>query len=123
MNALANDPSRPLPRLRFDGWPEAFRDSAKHLAYVLINYGNPEILTDEAHGNYVKWPQAGTIERGQGVRHASISLQNVRQTQQTLKDAQWPAGLRRQGQHYGPVRSLAGPEGVPVSWRSLPTMS
>lgn len=62
MNALANDPSRPLPRLRFDGWPEAFRDSAKHLAYVLINYGNPEILTDEAHGNYVKWPQAGTIE-------------------------------------------------------------
>lgn len=62
MNALANDPSRPLPRLRFDGWPVDFRDSAKHLAYVLINHGNPEILTDEAHGNYVKWPQAGTIE-------------------------------------------------------------
>ncbi|NGN85497.1 hypothetical protein, partial [Arthrobacter silviterrae] len=34
MNALADDPSRPLPRLRFDGWPVAFRDSAKHVAYV-----------------------------------------------------------------------------------------
>ena len=62
MNALANDPSRPLPRLRFDGWPVEFRDTAKHIAYALINHGNPEILTDEAHGNYVKWPQIGTIE-------------------------------------------------------------
>lgn len=61
MNALANDPSRPLPRLRFDSWPTQFRDPAKHLAYVLINHGNPEILTNEAHGNYVKWPQVRTI--------------------------------------------------------------
>ena len=62
MNALADDPSRPLPRLRFDGWPAEFRDSAKHIAYALINHGNPEILTDESHGNYVKWPQIGTID-------------------------------------------------------------
>lgn len=62
MNALANDPSRPLPRLNFSGWPVEFRDSAKHIAYVLINHGNPEILTDESHGNYVKWPQIGTID-------------------------------------------------------------
>lgn len=61
MNALTDDASRPSHRLGFRSWPAEFRPLAKHVAYALINYGNPEALAEKSRKNYVKWPQPGTV--------------------------------------------------------------
>ena len=53
---------RPLP-LDFRGWPEGFRECAKHIAYALINYGNPQSLVESYHSNYAAWPAASTIQQ------------------------------------------------------------
>lgn len=61
MNALTDDATRPLPRIGFHSWTPEFRLLAKHVAYALINYGNPEGLAEKSRKNYVKWPQPSTI--------------------------------------------------------------
>lgn len=63
LDAMNDDPSRLRVRLRFDTWPPGFRDFAKHVAYALINHGNPPSLLDKRYGNHVRWPSAGTIHK------------------------------------------------------------
>ena len=45
------------------GWPEGFRECAEHIAYGLINYGNPQSLVESYHSNYAAWPAASTIQQ------------------------------------------------------------
>jgi hypothetical protein len=48
--------------LYFDAWPPGFQEFAKHVAYVLINHGMPETVTQATGSRAVPWPAPGTIE-------------------------------------------------------------
>lgn len=60
--ALDADVTRRRYRLNFEAWPPQFRNYGKHVAYVLINYGNPPELFEQEQGRYVRWPSPGSIK-------------------------------------------------------------
>ena len=69
--AAFNAPSWPLAALdadnrrimtiHFSGWPQGFQNFARHVAYALINHGNPESLTEERRTNCVRWLAGNSI--------------------------------------------------------------
>lgn len=59
--AALDAPGRPSRTIHFKGWPEGFQTFAKHVAYTLINHGNPDSLVDRHQSTAVSWPSAGSI--------------------------------------------------------------
>lgn len=54
--------SRPTRTLHFADWPEGFQNFARHVAYVLINYGNPEGFMEQRGSSAVQWPSGASID-------------------------------------------------------------
>lgn len=63
LEALELDASRRATPLRFSGWASGFKEFAKHVAYALINHGNPRELVEENGSNYAEWPAANSIKQ------------------------------------------------------------
>lgn len=60
--ALETHTPRGAVSLRFESWPPGFKDFAKHVAYALINHGNPPTLTEASGSSHSRWPAAGSIK-------------------------------------------------------------
>jgi hypothetical protein len=52
---------RKSPTIHFKDWPHGFQKFARHVAYTLINHGNPESLIEQHWSNAGQWPSAATI--------------------------------------------------------------
>jgi hypothetical protein len=59
--AALDEGNRPSPTIHFAEWPAGFQDFARQVAYVLINYGNPESLVEERGNNAGPWSSGATI--------------------------------------------------------------
>lgn len=47
--------------LHFSGWPEGFQGFARHVAYALINHGNPDTFVEQQGSMAVDWLSTGSI--------------------------------------------------------------
>lgn len=53
---------RPTRTIHFAEWPDGFSNFARHVAYVLINQGNPEALVDQPGSAMARWPSGASID-------------------------------------------------------------
>lgn len=52
---------RPSRTIHFREWPEGFQNFARHVAYVLLNYGVPESLLEQHKSRAVRWPSSASV--------------------------------------------------------------